>query len=64
MLTIESRPIVTRSLINAPIPIVALWSPGSYGREELEMLGVSEILPKPAGRELLLTGVENALLNC
>jgi DNA-binding NarL/FixJ family response regulator len=43
------------------IPIVALLCPESEDQKELEAFGVRVILPKPVGREALLSGIRLAL---
>jgi DNA-binding NarL/FixJ family response regulator len=43
------------------LPIVALLYPDSEDQKELAAFGVRVILPKPVGRETLLSGIRLAL---
>jgi CheY-like chemotaxis protein len=49
------------STTHKSVPIVALLYPESEEHKELEAFGVRFILPKPVGREALLSGIELAL---
>jgi DNA-binding response OmpR family regulator len=46
--------------VRAPVPIVALYSPGSR-RQGIEYFEAGITLPKPVSREVLLRGIELAL---
>ena len=47
--------------VQAPVPIVALQSPGSRRQQGVEYFEAGIILPKPVSREAVLTGIELAL---
>jgi DNA-binding response OmpR family regulator len=47
--------------VRAPIPIVALQSPGSRRQQGVESFEAGVVLPKPVSREAVLTGIELAL---
>jgi DNA-binding NtrC family response regulator len=47
--------------VRAPVPIVALHSPGSRRQQGAEYFEAGIILPKPVSREAVLTGIELAL---
>jgi DNA-binding response OmpR family regulator len=47
--------------VRAPIPIVALQSPGGRRQQGIEHFEVGVTLPKPVSREALLTGIDLAL---
>jgi DNA-binding response OmpR family regulator len=47
--------------VRAPIPVVALQSPGGRRQQGVEYFEAGIILPKPVSREAVLTGIELAL---
>jgi DNA-binding NtrC family response regulator len=47
--------------VQAPVPVVALQSPGSRWQQGIEHLKADIVLQKPVSREALLAAIERAL---